>query len=246
MLAACTARTNAYAQALAGCGIRLSATVLFGDERNLKAVASPAAPKPGSVWDGAPVLMPDLCIPLRDSLARITDTVHEVEVADVNDHSLLETMKTLRPKVVIYSGYGSQIVGPDLIRMGPPIIHSHAGWLPDFRGSTTTYYHLLAMNRCAVSVLILNMHIDTGDIVSRRWYPPPPAGVDIDYSYDCAIRADLMCRVIHDYESTGTFPPTIRQESDEGNVYYVIHPVLKHIAMLSLYVGLTDRPGAGL
>ena len=72
--------------------------------------------------------------------------------------------------------------------------------------------------------------IDSGPIVARRHYPPPP-GIDVDLVYDSVIRADLLVRVLRDFAETREWPRI--EDTGSGTTYYVIHPVLKHLALLS-------------
>jgi methionyl-tRNA formyltransferase len=139
-----------------------------------------------------------------------------------------------KPRLVIYSGYGGQIVGDELLSLGIPFLHMHTGWLPSYRGSTTLYYALLNGELPAASALILDKRIDTGPLVARRTYPRPPAGMDIDCGYDNALRADLLVRILRDYAVSGELPVVAPQEPIEDSPYFVIHPILKHIALLSL------------
>jgi len=110
----------------------------------------------------------------------------------------------------------------------------HAGALPNYRGSTTIYYSILQEQNCAASAILLANDIDTGPIVASKTYPAPPTNIDIDYIYDSAIRADLLVTVLNNYAEHGELPTPIHQEIEEGQDYYIIHPVLKHLAMLSI------------
>ena len=53
----------------------------------------------------------------------------------------------------------------------------------------------------------------------------------MDYIYDSAIRSDLLIETLKIYKENGFFPEFFSQEG-KGKTYYVIHPLLKHIAML--------------
>ena len=232
MLAARTARTNAYVQAIAQGDLRFKGIILFGSD----SITQPGqtAKEPERNWPNSPVFLPDLSIPLDEAVKLVSDNIIQVSASHVNDKNLSSKLVQLQPELIVYSGYGSQIVGSELISHNIPILHIHSGWLPDFRGSTTTYFHLLVTGYCGVSALLLNKSIDTGPVVARKKYPSPPQNVDIDYLYDSAIRADLLLEILTEYSSNKEFSEKIYQHEDEGNTYYIIHPVLKHIAMLSL------------
>ena len=235
LIAANTARTNAYAQAMANSNISVKAAILF-DDRTDKPGKIDKTPK--STWSDSSVFVPDLSIPVKESLSHVCEQLIEVSSNDVNSIDVLDAFKECYPRLAIYSGYGSQIVGKELLDACPNIIHLHAGWLPDYRGSTTIYYQLLNEGRCGVSAILLKESIDTGPILSRKFYPKPPAEVDIDYLYDGAIRADLLVNVLGHCIKYGKLPSIENQNLEDGIDYYIIHPTLKHISILSINSGM--------
>ena len=58
--------------------------------------------------------------------------------------------------------------------------------------------------------------------------------MDVDLIYDGAIRADLLCQVMVQHIEQGQLIPMANQDPEIGRTYYVIHPVLKHMALLSI------------
>jgi methionyl-tRNA formyltransferase len=234
-LAANTPRSQAYAQAFAARGTALDQVILFD---------RPGAAQPGKAALSAPpdiataVPLPDPRIPLLQSLDGLVARVQRIEAESVNDPAILTAVEATGPDLVIYSGYGGQLVSRELLSLGPPFLHAHSGWLPDYRGSTTVYYSLLAGTGCGVSVIGLVTAIDQGPVMARRNYPAPPVGVDIDYFYDSAIRADLMADVVAQWQKDGR-PEPIEVDGD-GADYYVVHPLLKHLALMSLEASDAD------
>ena len=55
---------------------------------------------------------------------------------------------------------------------------------------------------------------------------------EIDYGFDPKIRSNLLVDVLKELVSKGTHAME-RQKTGQGETYYIIHPVLKHIAVLS-------------
>lgn len=230
-LAAHTPRSQTYAQIMACNNIKPDITLLFGNQHGDQPGQS-SHELPATYMDG--LFVPDYSESLTDTCARNKWLFESFNTNDVNDSGLVKRIREIRPQMIIYGGYGGQIVCNDLLDIGTPFLHTHAGWLPDYRGSTTIYYSLLKEGRCAVSAFILGRSIDTGPVIARKYYKPPPTGTNIDYVYDSVIRADLMLSVIKDWQKNGEFSVVYQQVPNEGETYYVIHPLLKHIAILSM------------
>jgi methionyl-tRNA formyltransferase len=228
LLAGYTARSQAYVQTLIAHDLRPAHALLLG-EPPLQAAA--AAARAEQLND---LLLPDLGLALNQSLAAAHVPSSALATRDVNAPEVCAAVRALAPRLIIFSGYGGQIVQAPLLELGVPLLHIHSGWLPDYRGSTTVYYSLLEEQRCAASAILLDAQIDTGPVIARKHYPAPPFGCDVDRRYDTAIRADLLLEVLWRYQSSGRLDAEAEQRRDEGNTFYVIHPVLKHLALLSL------------
>ena len=229
LLAAWSPRSQAYVQALAHAGLSVGRVLAYGDPSRDR----PRGVKSDSALPG--LFLPDLDLTLSDSLEQMGWPVERFPVGDVNHFGLAEVLKNSSPKLIIYSGYAGQLVGPSVLGLGVPVLHMHPGWLPDYRGSTTVYYSLLIERACAVSAILLDRTIDTGPILARKRYPAPPLGLDVDYLYDTAIRADLLVQVVGETLRSGALPARSSQgAAEEGLPFYEIHPVLKHLALLSL------------
>lgn len=226
LLAAYTARSKAYIQALAANGMQPEATLLFGDRTQDVPGLKPDKPSPAP----PDLFIPDLSLTVRGSCEASGWGYSLCPAKSVNDDHLMKELKKISPNVVIYSGYGGQLVSLKVLDAGSVFLHMHSGWLPTYRGSTTIYYSMLEKGNCAVSALLLNEDIDTGVIVGRREYPRPPAGAEVDFLYDTAIRADTLVQVMREYQDNGKF--SCRTQKVEMPPYFKIHPVLKHVALL--------------
>jgi methionyl-tRNA formyltransferase len=228
LIAAHSARSQAYMQTLAAHELMPSHALVLGE-----APPSEAGPlAPAKIVSG--VLLPNLSIPLSKTLADTGVPSTYLTTRDINATEVIEALRGLAPRLVIFSGYGGHIVKAPLIELGIPLLHIHSGWLPEYRGSTTVYYSLLEERACAASAILLDTHIDTGPVLARKHYPAPPMGTDIDRRYDTAIRADLLLQVLRRYQASGKLDVLTHQQREDGNTYYVIHPLLKHLALLSL------------
>ncbi|MFT0531210.1 hypothetical protein ACMHYJ_00030 [Castellaniella hirudinis] len=229
LIAAPTARSQAYIQTLEANGLYPEFVLLLGKHT---APDFPSNALSSPLRHGIALVNPDESVITTCRRAGIH--TRAVEAASINDAPAMDAIRQLRPHTLIYSGAGGQIVSPEALGLGARFLHMHAGRIPDYRGSTTIYYALLNGAPPTVTAIFLDAQIDTGGILARYDYPVPDQGIDVDQIYDASIRADTLARLLHDYASTGSFPSPQPQQPDEGSSYFVIHPVLKHLAILGL------------
>lgn len=226
-LAADTARSRAYAQAMAVSGMIPETTLLFGGGSQ-KRLGQAERVINSLAIEG--VFTPVLGVPLEETCSSFNTPVEEIDAQSISDQAIADRLTELQPSLVIYSGFGGELVPGSLCRSWK-LLHMHSGYLPEYRGSTTCYYSLLAENRCGVTAIFLSPSIDTGAVVAKEHYAAPAKDVDIDYVYDSAIRADLLVKVLKSYAETNGNLQMVEQDVSEGQTYYVIHPVLKNIAI---------------
>lgn len=155
------------------------------------------------------------------------------ETKDINSEKVKEMIEQTAEKYIIYSGYGGYILKPHLFFFNKKWIHVHAGILPKYRGSTTAYYSLLQDSSLGATAIFLSEGLDEGNIITEQVFPPPDPGIDIDYIYEPFIRSCVLIKALEAYLKYGYFPER-KQEGQEEDTYFIIHPVLKHIAILEL------------
>ncbi|UFH48260.1 formyltransferase family protein [Pseudomonas sp. KNUC1026] len=230
LLCAHTARSVAYLQALASAGLTPDHVIAYG-----RSAPAPHIVRRTAFHDVNGLFLPQLDEALTACLERLGWS-HERCASDALDSAeLISCLEHSGADLMVYSGQGGQLVPPALLQRYP-VLHVHSGWLPDYRGSTTIYYQILEQRQCSASALLLNETIDTGPVVARKVYPLPAAGLDIDYLYDNAIRADLLVEVLTRWRNE---PETLTPLADpslaeEKPPYYIIHPLLKHLALLAV------------
>lgn len=234
LLAAPTARSRTYIQALVAAGLLPERVVLLGEESEPVGQAGLAVRQ----WLG--LVLPDHGESIAATCRRAGIPVQACAAGSVNEEEVIGLLQALAPRLIIYSGAGGQIVSTSVLGLGFPFLHVHSGCLPDYRGSTTLYYALLNGDAPGATAIVLDRTIDTGPVIARRTYPRPPQGMDIDQVFDPAIRADLLVRVIADFSRRGALVPIEMQDPAVGVSYYVIHPVLKHLGILSLATPLAQ------
>lgn len=158
-----------------------------------------------------------------------------VPTAELNALAVLEAVKERPEGHMIYSGPGGAILGKDLLATGKKFIHVHPGRLPDFRGSTTVYYQLLASPTVGATAIFMEEKIDHGPVLGAMEFPPPPKDEDLDYGYDPRVRAEVLAHTVAAYLRDVGFKPSVQPTG--GETYFIMHPVLRHVARLKVENG---------
>lgn len=228
MVAADTTRARAYANAIARAGLGPLHGIFYGPP-----VQAPERPLPGEGEMIGDLWIPKISPSLREIFSESGWPVTETGAESVNANECVAALRQVTPALVIFAGRGGEIVSRQVLEIGVPFLHVHAGALPEQRGSTTIYYSIIDRRRCAATAILLAPEIDTGPVVACAEYPLPPSSIDIDLLYDNSIRADLLVKTLRSYRAGDAFD-SVRHAESRGRTYYVIHPVLKHLAILSL------------
>jgi methionyl-tRNA formyltransferase len=226
VLCAPTARSQAYLQAIRSAGLNPDHVIVYGHAR-------PRNQTNDTRGHALALAQPDFSLPLSQTISEAGWPASVIDDDAIGSDEVVQRLQTLSPSLTVFSGFGGQLVPKRVLEQTGRLLHIHSGWLPDYRGSTTLYYSLLEQGHCAATALLLTEDIDDGPILARKTYPAPDQQTDIDYAYDCAIRADLLITVLKQYVTQGRLPEPI-EIKDEGEMFYVIHPLLKHLAILSL------------
>ena len=219
MLAVDSSRSRAYLDALHRNGLAVREVLLLENET------------PSASFSHSPYF--DNQTTIEKKLSQLSVHCRRLETPDVNSSKTLQAVQQSDVDFLIYSGPGGTIVGCNLLRCGKKFLHIHPGIVPQYRGSTTVYYSLLNENTCGASAIFLEEQIDCGPVLAVQSFPPPTDRTMIDYGYDPFIRASLLVRVLQDYALRGRFNETPQIPSDKDETYYIMHPVLRHIAVLS-------------
>lgn len=177
------------------------------------------------------IKIPDFRQPVESVFYRNDWKYSVVENDDVNAQEVLFEIARHSPDIVVFSGYGGQILSKEHFKTHIRYLHMHPGWLPDERGSTTIYYSILNKKNISVTAFYMTAEIDAGEDVVKKQYPIPNGIVNIDQWIDNCVRADCMASA---FESILKNDLTPTNNSANNTEYYIIHPLLKHIALLSL------------
>lgn len=229
LIAADTPRSRAYVQAMEQSGLFAGHTLVLRDpEKKLRpgqqADANQEPPKDmgGFVYSAAE--------PLETTLERIGATFEYVDSIDINSDLIFEKLRQRPEEVFIYSGFGGGILRQRILET-KRFLHVHGGYLPAYKGSTTNYFSLIQEGFCGTSTIFLEPEIDCGAILVRQKFDPPEDRQEMDFTYESAIRALTLTDTLKAFAKTGAWPDSGVTNAG-GDTYYIIHPLLKHLAIL--------------
>ena len=178
------------------------------------------------------LMLPDLELGIEEVFDNNSWNYCHTDQYDVNAEKILNKIQSLSPDLVIFSGYGGQILKKGHFDLNIPYLHMHPGDIPSERGSTTIYYSILNKRPCTVTAFLMNEKIDSGDIILKSKYYIPGSNVNIDQYYDNIIRANCLIDALNSIiqkKDVDPFP-----DNENSLEYYIIHPILKNISILSL------------
>jgi len=232
LIAADTSRTRAYLTAMESRGLKPAWVLLLDADTS---VAMPGQAAAGTSTGSADADWPeanfDPVAPLPPWLERLNLPFAVSGSRNINDPRVVELIAQAAPEVLVYSGYGGALLRDAVLATGKRFLHVHGGYLPEFKGSTTNYFSLLAEGAIGASAIFLTAEIDCGPVIHRRRFAPPALRTHIDHVYVSAARARVRVDTLAAWRRGGEGPFELPDNSG-GDTYYIIHPVLKHLAIL--------------
>jgi methionyl-tRNA formyltransferase len=231
LIAADTSRTRAYLAAMERRGLAPVWVMLLDADTPASMPGQAAAGAAAPVDPDWPEADFDPAAPLRPWLDRLGLPYVLSGSRDINEPAAVALIARAPPEVLVYSGYGGALLRDAVLATGKRFLHVHGGYLPEFKGSTTNYFSLLAEGAIGASAIFLNAEIDCGPVIRRRRFPPPTLRTRIDHVYDSAARARVLVDTLEAWRRDGDWTFELPDNAG-GDTYYIIHPVLKHLAIL--------------
>ena len=218
-------RSRAYAQFFVQSGFLPDQTLCIGDEKQVPSIAlEDVYHDPYSGY----LFRPEQ--PVEETLKGIRDINRDLSGFDVNSEMFAKVVQKFNIGRAVYSGKAGVLISASALEHFNEVLHIHGGYLPDFRGSTTFYFSILAEGQIGASSIVLNKEIDQGDILVRQKFKPV-SRIDVDYVLDPLVRANVLISTLRKLSSESTEDIVLTQNVDIGTTYQVIHPVLKWKAL---------------
>jgi folate-dependent phosphoribosylglycinamide formyltransferase PurN len=148
-------------------------------------------------------------------------------VESVNGSDTIELLQTLRPRLIVVNG--TRIIGRSLLEaIECPIINTHAGITPRFRGVHGGYW-ALAEGRpdlVGTTVHLVDPGIDTGGVLARAYFDTTDADTIATYPYlHLAAGLPLLTEQVRRVLAGGSLTPVDDDLTVEGSHLY-LHPTL--------------------
>jgi len=175
----------------------------------------------------------DVDLDIRQILENWGCVTHVVSTGSANDPQVHAAIDQCESAQIIFTGGG--ILSKKTLSRGKSFIHAHPGYLPEFRGSTCFYYSLLTDLSLAATVFFMEEKIDTGQIIARQrfrmnYQVEKSQPLFVDYILDPYIRAETLKKALVQYIKKGLFEQK-PQPLAARPAYYVMHPLLRHLAI---------------
>ena len=170
----------------------------------------------------------DISESTKNTLLKNNILFNEFNFLDINHPKLINFLKEENCDYFIFTGGG--ILKKDILNLPIKFIHMHPGIVPHYRGSTCFYYSIINEQSAGVTAFIMDKNLDTGNIIYQKKFEKPNHQF-IDEVYDPFIRSETLMDILQrQILQESTFS---QQDPKNGETYFIIHPVLKHIAILN-------------
>ena len=176
----------------------------------------------------------DLSKSIFDTIKTENLNFTELKTTTINSAGVINILKEREELIFVYSGHGGTIIKKSIFKTNKLLLHVHGGYLPKFKGSTTNYYSLIMDNELGSSSLFLNEKIDEGPILIRRKFKIKSKIQDFDSYHDNYLRSKILIETIKKIRKEKKIK--LIHQKDYGDMYFIIHPVLKHIALSLLNI----------
>lgn len=122
------------------------------------------------------------------------------DIGSVNSLACRAALAMIRPDVVVV--LGTRIIGRETLRsIAVPVINSHAGWNPAYRGQAGGYWALASGDpeHAGVTVHLVDEGVDTGGVLYQERFEPTKEDSFTTYFYlQAGVARPLLVKAVED------------------------------------------------
>tara|TARA_B100000315_G_scaffold259024_1_gene313268 strand:+ start:1210 stop:1914 length:705 start_codon:yes stop_codon:yes gene_type:complete len=159
--------------------------------------------------------------------------IDRVNANTVNDIKCLKKITNSKESFFVFCSNPGEILRKEYFTKKKIYLHVHPGKLPDFKGSTPYYYEILKSKRVTFTSLFMSYKLDEGKVLLSKSYNTN----QLKY-YDRTLLDDILDPYFRSLTLIETLKKTklkkiraLEKNSKHYLNYFVIHPVLKNIAI---------------
>ena len=145
------------------------------------------------------------------------------EIGSVNSLACRAALAMVKPDVVVV--FGTRIIGRETLEsIAVPVINSHAGWNPAYRGQAGGYWALANSDaeHAGITIHLVDQGVDTGAILYQERFHASPADSFSTYFYlQAGVARPLLLQAVED-ALNGRLSP--RSSDLDSRQYY--HPTI--------------------
>tara|TARA_Y100000590_G_C15490372_1_gene927504 strand:+ start:47 stop:760 length:714 start_codon:yes stop_codon:yes gene_type:complete len=162
--------------------------------------------------------------------------IENIKVNSSNDIKCLRSVINSKEKFFIFSSNPGEILRKEYFDHDKTYLHVHPGKLPKFKGSTPYYYEILNEKKITFTSLIMSHKLDEGRILlSKSFNAKKLKHFDkstMDDVLDPYFRSLLLIETLKKCQyKKKNFTKLPKKNNRKYLSYFVIHPVLKNIAI---------------
>ena len=162
--------------------------------------------------------------------------IERVDSNTINDNKCLKKIMTSKEKFFIFCSNPGEILRQEYFNKQKVYLHVHPGKLPNFKGSTPYYYEILKDNKITFTSLFMSHKLDQGKIIiSKSFNIKKLKKYDksvLDDILDPHLRSLVLIETLAKLKTKNIKNLLIVKKSKKNYLnYFVIHPVLKNIAI---------------
>ena len=162
--------------------------------------------------------------------------IERINVNTSNDMRCLKNVMSSKESFFIFSSNPGEILRKEYFDKGKIYLHVHPGKLPNFKGSTPYYYEILKDKKITFTSLFMSYKLDQGKVIFSKSFNTHKLKyydrMALDDILDPYLRSLVLIETLKKFKVKNIKNAiSVKKNNKDYSNYFVIHPVLKNIAI---------------